>query len=618
MPSPRKRPSPSNRGQQLYAYIQKRLGHYWRNVYNTDYASYQQYLSSVVATAVRNRAKLEFNSGLAYSEGHLPEIHPFEESEQHNIEEDPEPPPSPAKRRPDQPSESDDIDEPTAGPSHYPDSPAIPESLDLGDLDFDNMANVQANVPRSMGQTAQSVAQGGAMEVDSESSSRGNAATASASVIANIPPSPRLKTFHVTYHKTFYRYTYGLKHHVLHNDKFVSALVTPYAYYPVDWLPWYISPEEYQSLPNNVKVVHVKSSISLVGTRTAFMHGTSLAGSATTEYVPIVKWAIGLNKKIYMQNNHVNCNSTEPMQVDSVDNTFISEAFKNLYTDPNNMLEVPRHLNGYAIILHNRKNNTNNPYDTVDNTGYYRHDKVLNTAMVNENLGRVLIDYSYSPRSGYIKPARKVLAINATKANGFPSDIIKNLPYNHTVPTFLSLTGQKNKCSMNGALASFGANYSTSVDGQHQQSLETFVNIHPQTGSISTFIPQPQVHLGLLATPSCAPSSDSTDFLNSSLYTVSKNVCTVEFNMDSMCISGDCVAWPDEVRFFLNQKHQFIGQGFQYFGMVPTTTGASTNWEVSSNDEQPLPSVRNTRKTLAKLHMQDTSGETSTSPFEEI
>jgi hypothetical protein len=53
--------------------------------------------------------------------------------------------------------------------------------------------------------------------------------------------------------------------------------------------------------------------------------------------------------------------------------------------------------------------------------------------------------------------------------------------------------------------------------------------------------------LGLIATPSVGPSVDTTEFLNSCVYTLSENDITLEFNHDSMCTGGsDPYLWPDD------------------------------------------------------------------------
>ena len=121
-----------------------------------------------------------------------------------------------------------------------------------------------------------------------------------------------------TYSKKFYKYSYGIAHQAFTPDQYIGKYTTPYAYIPVDWLPFYLTHGEYDNIPMNSKVLHVNCKVTLMGTRTAFDHGTTLSGTATTEYVPICKYAIGLNKAVFLENVSYDLKATEPMCVETI------------------------------------------------------------------------------------------------------------------------------------------------------------------------------------------------------------------------------------------------------------------------------------------------------------
>lgn len=102
------------------------------------------------------------------------------------------------------------------------------------------MADIQNNVPNMP--TGSVVAQGGstAMELDQQGGTGGGgiAAENSNGILANIRPLVRTKKMVVTFKKRWYKYTYGISHTNIPAVKCVKRICTPYAYYPVDWLPF--------------------------------------------------------------------------------------------------------------------------------------------------------------------------------------------------------------------------------------------------------------------------------------------------------------------------------------------------------------------------------------------
>lgn len=497
--------------------------------------------------------------------------------------------------------------EPQAGPSTAPDRAHDDNSINLfefsgtdstasdlgvnkylGDfpssLDFSpDMADIQNNLPNAP--SASAVASGGgASAMDTDAQMEGGAGGSGAAsgggvasgVMTTIVPNPRVKSGHLTFHKVWYKYTYGLANTVIsaQADSKVIRYSTPYAYYPVDWIPYYMSPHEYSNLPFDSRIVNVKATITPIGTRTAFDHGTTLSGTATTEYVPIVKSVVGLNTQLYIENRSVTLKPTEPMMVEGFKEKTLQDHFTAMY-DLIGAIEVPRHLNWYANILYNTK--SGNGFDGRDLQLQYHLDRVLTTHIINHKLGKPLIEYSYSPQNGYCKPTKRNFLISYNTGDGFPSDIKSNeFAWKKVLPTLLKLQNANDEKGIIGVSRVAGTSrtdFTNRMNHNYYQSVEGLPYIDLKSGSVGSYTPQPQVHIGLIATPALNPATEINNFLNSSLYTVVKTECVVSFDLDSMCVSGDGYCWPKDTKFFTKQDGGFYGYGYTNFGEHATTSG---------------------------------------------
>lgn len=501
-----------------------------------------------------------------------------------------------------------------AGPSNAPDSADSPAEdwdpalFDTAFLDSPAMADIQNNMPNAGtgSQVAQSGGAGGAtldQGVERTGGGSGAAGASSTPGITSLPPIISSKKMHFSFQKRWYKYTYGLAHTPVDGVR-VQRLCTPYAYYPVDWLPFYLSPQEYKNLPMGSKCVSVSCDISIIGTRTSFDHGTSLTGTATTEYVPILKHVTGLNNKLYIENRSFKLKSTEPMMVETLNNKTLDEYFAALYGPPPSALEIPRHLNWYACYLYNK---TTNEYSGLNEVINYRVDKVLNTAMVNKVMQGPIVSYTYQPSNGYVKPGKKNMLIQYNAADGFADDVTnKQIIYKHTLPTLLKIgvpSGQADNIRVQKNTATPSFNYLSQVSTNYYQSVEGYTFINPHSGQSGNFRNQPQVHIGLLATPALNPGSENTNFLNSSIYTVTNASCTIEFDIESMCIGGDTFEWPDDVKFFIESARGFTGYGYHNFGIAATTEprltdvlrkGSGSGIDITCNSSSANTSSRST------------------------
>lgn len=154
--------------------------------------------------------------------------------------------------------------------------------------------------------------------------------------------------------------------------------------------------------------------------------------------------------------------------------------------------------------------------------------------------------------------SKKAIVMQYNKDDAFTDDINPNHVYTNIIlPRVMNTTPDANNpgvvsLAANTDKTSFG--YRTRVPCNYYQSIEGYSYINPRHGRHGTFINQPQAHIGLLATPSLNPAKENTNFLNSSIYTVSDAEIIIEFDMESMCTDHENVNWPETLTFLLIKK----------------------------------------------------------------
>ena len=72
-------------------------------------------------------------------------------------------------------------------------------------------------------------------------------------------------------------------------------LMTPMAYVPVDYLPFYMSQAQFDDLPGEADVVHVSCKVTPWGSRVSFTTNADTSSPATAQHVVVGMSAIGLN-----------------------------------------------------------------------------------------------------------------------------------------------------------------------------------------------------------------------------------------------------------------------------------------------------------------------------------
>lgn len=135
-----------------------------------------------------------------------------------------------------------------------------------------------------------------------------------------------------------------------------AAYCTSLSFIPVDFLPFYLSPSEFQNLPQGSRVENVTCTVKLLGVRSAFNTGTTDAGVATLEYCPILLTAVGLNHKVSVRNLSYTSTGMVPI---ACSNFKPKDCISKWYSDEVCSVNcIPRSNSYYATLIHNKVGKT--------------------------------------------------------------------------------------------------------------------------------------------------------------------------------------------------------------------------------------------------------------------
>ena len=109
------------------------------------------------------------------------------------------------------------------------------------------------------------------------------------------------------------------------------------------------------------------------------------------------------------------------------------------------------------------------------------------------------------------------------------------------------------------------------ITTSYYQQLENYGVYHPFSEPLAT-TPQPQVHVGLIATPQLNPSSEATTFLNFAVYWFVECSLEVNFNDTSRLTKGNAAAYPSKVLFYPNKEKKYTS-GATLLGVNDTDSG---------------------------------------------
>lgn len=335
------------------------------------------------------------------------------------------------------------------------------------------------------------------------------------------------------------------------------------AYIPVDWLPFYLTPNEFNLLPPNSHIDSVEVTVTPVGCRTAFEHGKKDPGVATQEWVAIGRYFIGLNKKFPIINHRITTNAQDPMQPSSlaaIDKKLMVDKY---YHDPCQaaVLGYPVQIDEYATYIYNNTQLAETTYLKVKDYvphkgGNPRFDKLINRFMFNAHVGKPICNYKYAPGNGGIKSKRGV-NINYAQAQQnihtekhFGSFKYKFAPW--------KITEKKNNENVITGYGDMACTYENSnvsnvqipVSYGYDRQLEMGAYIH-NVGSGKYMPAQPQLHIGLMPTPNLDPTKSQHSFQISSAYFEIKSTIHISHNIDSCMTDGPtAIQWNDSITTF--------------------------------------------------------------------
>lgn len=417
----------------------------------------------------------------------------------------------------------------------------------------------------------------------------GSAGTASGTGgITWIAPSIPTPPCSITLQKSriMFSYGYSTANIQLGSPDYIEKITTSLALIPVDFLPFYITHAEWEALPPGATIKRVWANVTPLGTRTAFDTGTTLSGTATSEYVPIGIVGKGLNVQYYGKNQLYNVDTKEPMIPTGTTGINATEMSNRWYNHiSSNTMCIPTAMNEYWIHEYNRSANPNAsslPQYIIHNRGVPRMDTSCHQFLVNGAIGQVIADYEYSPKCGIIKTQKDHFVPYNRSGN--------ELEYTHSVPCSRPLAFFTDGLTPPGpAIGDVGLSDKRSLPTMinqtgesYNRSIETYGGMNAQT-TISDYRVQPQLHVGLVATPQLKPGSAATSYLNSSCYWKVECGIEIQFDINSAFSKNAAVSWPTEVIFIPNGIPKYT-DGQSLFGNCDTGSGnVSVDVSVSAN-----------------------------------
>lgn len=398
---------------------------------------------------------------------------------------------------------------PTPEPVPVDEPAALPPDLEFNSDDWDNMlARLEQAGARSPAE---------AMDV-SENTSRGTGGggphanlSGGGSPLVTLSRSRNSEAMKFSFHKTRTMWSYAYPNtqfdRATTRAKLCDWFSLPLSLIPVDFLPFYLTPGEFDNLPYHTIATKCWCKVKVLGVRTAFNTGTSDTGVATAEYVPILLRSIGLNNRIDIENLCVESVSDKFVPTfkafDSDD--YINKFYKH-YTSSVNC--VPVSNKHFACMYWNKEKNTTPPTDNYKpHIGkMYRLDKNVDRILLNSAIGETVVDYEYNIKDGRLtgfKQSSPPWYDYTALYTGCNWMSIGNLTYNKA--SGMIVTPDKS------------LPIQTVQKPSYYQTLGMMFPFNDLNSPCKPSI-QPQVHIGMQAIPRLNPSTESTDFINACVY----------------------------------------------------------------------------------------------------
>lgn len=334
---------------------------------------------------------------------------------------------------------------------------------------------------------------------------------------------------HFTKSRIMYSYSYAHTH----LEKYWQRLLcTPFSYIPVDYLPFYLSPSEFDSLPEHAYIKYVTCKVRVLGSRTSFDTGTTLTGHANTEHIPICIWAEGLNLKTEGTNYCYTSNANAPMVPTGLDEQYpVHEMHKKWYeAEYPQVLGIPRSNSFYWVSTRMLPDKPSNPdwiphWKAPLKTGEIRWDKFTNKALLNTIIGKTIINYSYQVPPNVLRWLKPLPSSMSAKDASYVFTGGWNRPTRLEV-----MQGE-----WHGSWKVNSIVNRHEIQNRYSHDYNRPLNdlcIYDVTKNDNFRPAQPQVHVGMLPIPTINPSVDNIEWQNSCiLYEVDCSI-TLGINYD--------------------------------------------------------------------------------------
>nr|QVW56836.1 MAG: VP4 [Phylloscopus inornatus ambidensovirus] len=462
------------------------------------------------------------------------------------------------------------VDEQQPGPSSASERPASPGLPDIAnpavpdDSDYDHFDpdSILADLFPNQNMDIDPPLEG---EASGSSGPRGaHGASSSGSPLVPLSKSTASDGWSMNFTKsrTAFAYAYCNAQLNLQSGLF-DGVCTSMAYVPVDWLPFYLSPQEFSSLPPHARITDVWCKIKVIGVRSAFDTGSTLSATATSEYCPILHTCVGLNNKFNISNVKYTTAAAAPMVptgYGAISGTSMAEKYYNHATS--SVMCVPRSATGYAMFMWNKEVYAN----TVENYEKYqphlgkmaRIDKYVNAYLMNSAIGEDVIDYRYRVKSGYINNPK------ITYQYGMGA---RQIPFQNRGSTLREVWWNNNDKRWEVSGTAYHEKHYQQATFSYSQSLEKSRSFTADGAALHNTPNQPQVHIGMQAIPQLNPATESTGFMNACVYYHITCGATVVGDINSDWTHGTAACHPSNA-VFINYQSTPYNQPEVYFGQA--------------------------------------------------
>lgn len=187
---------------------------------------------------------------------------------------------------------------------------------------------------------------------------------------------------------------------------------TSLAMLPVMHVAFYLSPVEWEMLPESSRVLKAGVRVIPLGNTVSFDYGSSLAGSATSEHVVLYARAKGLESKLPVYPFWYAPTTADPMKIESAtrvhkysneqENNTWDHVFKKLWGSDDD--EVDEDFSSVDLAV--RHFNTYAAYSLpviAKGIGHWRLDRHVDVFPADALMGSPIIEWEYVPENGTVK-----------------------------------------------------------------------------------------------------------------------------------------------------------------------------------------------------------------------